>query len=462
MFVLLFLILGFHFFLLINTRFTLWPEMVVYPYLLNNGFSLYKDIINPYPPLLTYFLTIFTRIFGYDPLPFQYLTWFTVLIVDLLIFIISRKIFKSTIHAFISIIFFSLISIPFLINGLWFDLVQTPLILLAFYQLYKFVIDKSLDYRNLFLASFFLTIAFFIKQQVLWISSYFLAVIFYKFRQKAFKIFTRNFLIGAPFLLILIVSIVFFWSKNLLGDFLWWVFYFPFFKASQMPGYILLPTFRQAVSTITLFLFFTPLFLKREFRTNLIITCALVTILFAYPRFDYFHLIPSVALLSIASPQVFLFFSRAKIYTKAVFITSLILLSVFTTHYLLKNWVRQVRFFEKDVVKSALLLSKITADNRIIYIQNGPDQLLPLSNKIPPKPWVDEFPWYLQADDIENRVIYSLSRERPQFIIFEPYDDSNNPYETGAYRPAKIADYLDNNYSNFLQISDTLWLKIRK
>src|SRR3989344_1901426 len=74
-----------HLLLLINTKFTLWPEMVVYPYLLNNGFILYRDIINPYPPLFTGFLTIFARIFGYSPLFYQILTWVVILLIDLLI-----------------------------------------------------------------------------------------------------------------------------------------------------------------------------------------------------------------------------------------------------------------------------------------------------------------------------------------------------------------------------------------
>ena len=70
------LLLLIHFVLLINTRFTLWPEMVVYPYLVNNGFMLYRDIINPYPPFLSYSLAIFAKIFGYQPLPYQILTRF--------------------------------------------------------------------------------------------------------------------------------------------------------------------------------------------------------------------------------------------------------------------------------------------------------------------------------------------------------------------------------------------------
>src|SRR4030042_6988804 len=80
-----------HLLLLINTRFTLWPEMVVYPYLVNNGFLLYRDIINPYPPFLTYFLTIFSKNVGYNPFSYQIFTWGIILLTDIVIYILSKK-----------------------------------------------------------------------------------------------------------------------------------------------------------------------------------------------------------------------------------------------------------------------------------------------------------------------------------------------------------------------------------
>src|SRR3989344_3541681 len=132
------LILLVHLILLLNSRFTLWPEMIVYPYLLNNDFLLYRDIINPYPPFLTWFLAFFSKIFGYFPFPYQILTWVIILIIDLSIFLITKKLFKKTFYALLSTSFFIFFSIPFGVNGLWFDLVQTPFILLALYFFFFF------------------------------------------------------------------------------------------------------------------------------------------------------------------------------------------------------------------------------------------------------------------------------------------------------------------------------------
>src|SRR5216684_3579309 len=90
------LLLLVHLVLLFFTRFTLWPEMVVYPYLLNHGFLLYRDIINPYPPLLAYKLSFFASLFGYQPAPYQILTWLIILITDVAIFLAVAKVTKNS------------------------------------------------------------------------------------------------------------------------------------------------------------------------------------------------------------------------------------------------------------------------------------------------------------------------------------------------------------------------------
>src|SRR3990167_5483620 len=182
-----------HLLLLINTQFTLWPEMVVYPYLLNNNFLLYQDIINPYPPILTWFLAIFAKIFGYLPSPYQILTWVIILIIDFSIYIISQKIFKNKLFALSSVAFFAVLSIPFGVNGLWFDLVQTPFILWALYFFYKFLNAKAkniLKY-NFFISFLLVTIAFFIKQQVFWVVALLLALALSKYRFDVLK-FLKN------------------------------------------------------------------------------------------------------------------------------------------------------------------------------------------------------------------------------------------------------------------------------
>jgi len=360
-----------------------------------------------------------------------------------------------------STLFFIIFSIPFSVNGLWFDLIQTPIILISFYYFFKFVMSKRPRHEDLFFSIFFLTIAFFIKQQVIWLPFWFLAVLVFKFGKKTVNILSENFYFVIPLLILLVFQLILFWQKGTLADFLYWNYYFPFLKASKMPGYILFPTVRELMIVAALFLIFMPVLIKKKFNVNFIILTSFIMILFAYPRFDYFHLVPSLSILSISFGENFKTVLKSKILAKSVFAVSLIFLIAFTARYFTKNWTKETRFFEENIIAPANFLKRVVPISEPIYIQNGPDQMLVLSDRIPVRPWVDEFPWYLEIPGLQEKVIEGIKEQNPKFIIFKPYDKGSK-YELGVYRPKEIADYLDENYQNFFQISDTLWLKIRK
>ena len=450
-----------HLLFLINTQFTLWPEMVVYPYLLNNGFLLYRDIINPYPASLTWFLAIFAKIFGYSPLPYQILTWIIILIIDLSIYIISQKVFKNKLFALSSVAFFAVLSIPFGVNGLWFDLVQTPLILWALYFFYKFLNAKNkndLKY-NLFASFLLLTIAFFIKQQVFWVFLVLLLLALSKYKLNVFKFLKNHYLAALPFCALLIFHFVYFLAQGTLTDFTFWVFYFPVFLASKMPGYILLPSAKQMLIVFALFVFFVPTMVKKS--QILFLVTPAVLILFAYPRFDYFHLVPALAVIAVVFGSNFEYLKKSVIHVKGFFLLALLFLGLFTFRYFQNHWHKEVRFFEQEVLKNARVVDLIAEEGKTVYLQNAPDQLLSLSGTLPPKPWADDFPWYLEVPNLQKKVVDNLEKDKPRYIIFQPYLEGEK-YELGTYRPGIIADYIDNNYVNFAQIDHDLYFKARK
>lgn len=450
------LLIFLHLILLANTIFTLWPEIVVYPYLLNNNFLLYKDIINPYPPLLTYLLSVFSKFFGYSPEPYKILTWIVIILCDLMIFYIVYKISKRLINAYISVLFFAILSIPLQINGLWFDLIQTPLIILAFYNFFLFM-NKNKE-RYLFFSLMILVIAFLIKQQIIWLTLWFAATSIYKnkYKSKEFvKVLTSIF---ALIILLVAVLALHFIKLKTLPDFFFWTLVFPFTKASSMPGYILLPTQKQLLAIVSLFFLTSPLLLPRRTFQNFAYFTSLTLLLFAYPRFDYFHLIPSLSILAISLGSNIINRLNRNLFLKSLAILSLIYLIVFTGRYFKNNWHKDTRFFERDIRVAAQNLSATTTKNTLIYIQNGPDQLLPLSSRLPPKPWADEFSWYLELHGVQQKIVDSIKMQNVQYVVYKPYETSET-FTLGSYRPKIIADYLDANYTNFVKLSEDLSLK---
>ena len=446
-----------HLLLLINTRFTLWPEMVIYPYLFNNHFSLYSDIITNYPPLFIYFLTFWTRVFGYQPINLQILTYLIITVIDLLIFVVANRLFGK-VAAYFSLSFFVILSLSFGINGLWFDLVVTPFILVSLLFFPTSVIKFSS--KALFFSILPLTVAFFIKQQVIWLIFWYLVIFSFKFRKQLRFLFHQILIALAPLAILTALCLFFFYQKNLLYEYIFWIFRFPLLLVPPGAGYHITPTFRQLLPVVALFGFFVPAFSKKKSKINLILLVSFILIAFAY-RFDYFHLIPSLAVLSLTFPDNLKSLKKSKLAIRSIFALSLIFLIVFTIRYLKNNWTQDVRFFEKDIAGAALTLSKITNPDDAVYIQNGPDQILALSNRLPSKPWADEFPWYLEIPDLQEKVVNGIEKQDPKFIIFKPYEVGSK-YELGVYRPEKIADYLDASYQNQVQISNTLWLKVRK
>jgi len=432
--------------------------MVVYPYLLNNNFLLYKDIINPYPPALSYFLGHFSKIFGYYPLPYELFTWAVVILTDILVFILATKITKRFFLGLLSASFFIIFSIPFGINGLWFDIIQTPFILLSIYFFYKFLKDDKT--KHLSWSFLLLFVAIFIKQQVAWLMPWYL---FFMINCKKFNL-AHDFKKILPMLiLVTLVSamhLLFFYKIGTLNEFLFWNINFPLLQASKSPGYILLPTFRQTLVVLSAFLIFLPvLFLKEKHHRFLLFTTVFL-ILFAYPRFDYFHLIPFLAVISLIVGQVVENFSKISLAVKTVSILSLVFLGSFAARFYLNNWTAEVRFFEREIFDSAVFISNYVPKEEKVYIQNGPDQLLVLSQRLPPKPWADEFSWYLEIGGMQDEIIQGIRMEQTKFIVFKPYEDGGK-YTLGSYRPKKIADLIDKDYENMMQISQTLWLKLK-
>lgn len=448
-----------HLLLLYKTTFTLWPEMTVYPYLLNKDFLIYKDIINPYPPIFIIFLAQFGKIFGYNPNPYFLFTILIILSIDLIVFYISARITKNYSQALLSLIFFILFSIPFGINGLWFDLIQTPLILFAFYHYLYFLKDKNAN--NLLFSMSLVTIAIFIKQQAIWLMFWFALVLVLKFKTKIFAFLNSFIKVTALILFIFLLHLIFLKNIGVLKDFLFWTIYFPFFNAASMPGYVLFPKFRQLLVIASLFVLFIPAISLKKNNTNLIILTAIFLIIFAYPRFDYFHLIPALAIFSIAVGPTLEQYAKKMFFLKLLTLVAIFYLAIFFFRYYSNNWQHSVRFFEPEILSAANFLSKIAPENGPTYIQNGPDQLLPLSGRIPIKPWADEFPWYLEVHGQQSKIVESLKRESPRFLIYKPYIQGAR-YELGAYMPEEISSYIDTNYQSSIQISENLWLKTKK
>lgn len=462
-FFLLCFVLIIHLTLLIHLEFTAWPEMLSFPYLFSNGFSLYSDFAHPYTPLLTLLLTLVYSVFGLTVNVLQIFTWIWILTTDILIFVISRLLFmnqngfqkglsvaatlRSNLFNNRLIFFLPLILYVFLQpildgNMLWLDLGITPPLLAGVYFALRWIReDRKLD---VLLWGLSWSVAIFIKQQagLLFIP----AVLFILLIKK------MNFLPSISFLIVgssIPAFFVFFWLiiNNNLRDFIFWTLEFPIIWLPKIPGYSDLPTMRELVVPLLIFVpgFILGLLSRKKEVIFLMIVCS-ICIMMSFPRFSYFHLQPALAVYVLILSLGFL-----KIPKKYNFLRLLIFLSIFGGFILWNRiiplaWDKAPRFYGPEEIDLGQRMKDLVGTEDKIYMIGSYSSVYVYANRLPPKPWYDNFVWYFEIPGIQEKQIEGLEKIRPKYILRQ-LPEPGQWYELGTYQPQKIVEYLKLNYN---------------
>ena len=421
----LILLLLIHLFLLLNLRFEAWPEMLLYPYLSLHGFLQYRDIIHPYPPLTVWVLSGYFKITDISILALQALTWTIILIIDSLVFYIARKKY-GTFPALIALIFFVLWQPLLDGNGLWFDLMLTPILLLAFYRQ----------------SPALLSIAFFFKQTALWLFPLFLGQ-------------WKKLLVSLT--VIFLITLIPFIYYNSLSNYLFWALRFPFTIFPHMPGHRGFGNWHLWIIGITPLILPIAIKLISSKRLPKIVPTEplwwmILSIPFIFPRFGLFHFQPALAFAAIVLAQ---HIKKAKL-VPLILIPYSIFISLLWFRQVKYFWHQPPRFFEPQIVAAAQKLRQSTsADQRLLFI-NAPEQLLILAQRLPTQPWADTFPWYLEVPRLQSEIIANATNQREHGIVFIPYQDQGQ-FTPGSYIPAQIDQYRQ-QFTQQISLGENMYL----
>lgn len=441
------LILGIQLFLLVNLRFTAWPEMFSYTYLRNNGFLIYKDMIHPYPPLLTMVLGWVYKFFGYHLWVLKVTAWSVALSTSFLVFLVAKQITRRDKPALVSLGVFVFLQ-PFLEgNMLWFDLAIMPSLLFGLLFLLR---------RNLFLAGLFLASAVLIKQTT---GLYFVFTILYLvfIRKTGFgevkKIFYGPLLLGIPLVARLI-------QEGALADFVNWVFIYPLTKWGSITGYVSMEM--SVGEVLVILILIAPIILKsRELWKNenlklvlLFFVCALIAV---YPRFSFFHFQTATAILAILYAYLL---SKIKL-TRLTIVYCLvpIVLIFFLVHkpVLALDWGGEPRFYTQEDVALSKLIGDRVAANESVYLLGLHSGLYVLADRLPPKRWTDNFAWYLEISGVQDEVISRWKNNPPEYIVWST-PKPGNPFDLGTYQPHIIVDWIRSSYTKETEIKSGIWV----
>lgn len=433
-----FLLLG-HLLILLNIKFTAWPEMINWPYLMLNNFLPYRDIAIAHNPFLPFVLTGFYKLAGVGIWELEVFTWMVILISDILLFYIIEKIVNPKTAVF-ALAFFIPLQIFYDGNGMWFDLFMTPLVLTSFFFTYS---------KKYFLAGIFWALAFLTKQTAVW---FLVPILFtmYSLQGQSFKGRIKGFLLGTaivfiPFYLLLT-------TYHLLTDYLFWAVKFGIFILPGSVGQISLPSFKQAVVYFFPFLPFLYLLLKQRPNYTLLAIWTLAGILSVYPRFETFHFQPALPFLAIAF-AIFIkryFDSKNKV-MNSVFAFYFIVLSLFVGRFLINNYHRDIRFFDRHTVESTDYIKKLMENRENTYFLNVWENMYFMTSTLPAtKPLVPHLAWYMELPGVQEEIVEDLKKDVPKHIFVGEFKGG----ELSTYVPKLVQTYITSEYQIVNVVND--------
>jgi hypothetical protein len=423
-------ILIFHLFLLIKIKFTAWPEMLLWPYLMLNGLSPYKDIAIAHTPLLIFDLAVFFKIFGLGIIQLKIFTWVLIAVTDLLIFLISKRLYGKKV-AVISTMVFAVIQTYFDGNGLWFDLALSSLALINFY----FVREKKYLAVGVITSLMFLT-----KQTAFWFFVPLLAEIVAT--KKETKKNIVKLLKGAVFTGVVFLVGISLWG--VLGDFWFWVIKYGIFTLPLSQGQIQLPGIRSLVVSLYPFLILLLYMLKKARNPKYLILWVFAGAMAAYPRFEFFHFQPALPFLALGAGLTLSRINLPKGFIIKTFLTLYLVgfLYLFSSFFI-RNYNEGTRFHENDVQRVVEYVRNNTSPEDKIFVINWWDHVYALTDTLPAtRPWVPQLEWYQELPGIKEKEVRDLSVNRPKLIVFQNRSD----FGLSSYIPDKVLEFVMSDY----------------
>lgn len=438
--------------------------MFSYAYLKNNGFLLYKDIIHPYPPLLSMVLAYIYKIFGYKLEVLRLVAWTIILLSDLLLFFISLKLTRNFTVALFTIALYVLLQ-PFLEgNMLWFDIVIVLPILAGTFFVLRWVDKEGNQKLNIFLAGLFFGIASLIKQTagIFWLA-FFIFLVFRRAKKEAFIQ-----LLAGPILVwgIFLGRIV---QENQLIEFWNWTIFYPLFRWSEFPGYVQMALSLRELATLGIFLIPVILYVLwkhtvKDEKFWLFVLFLIAGLIAIYPRFSFFHFQPSLVFFIL----LYGYISQSLNLRQRAICTFLFFLFLFPLIYkpaFVLEWQREPRFYGREEKEFANLLRAKVGDKRDVFLLGLPSQFYSMTGTVPPRPWTDNFGWYLEIPGMQEMVIERWSNPAsagPPDFIFWRAPSPGNWFDLGTYQPQKIVQWVKENYTKKEEVAPKVWLWEKK
>lgn len=442
--ILLGFILILHSLILSKLIFFPYPELFVYPYLTNIGLKPYNQILDQHFPGLMFFPINLNNLGMVTPEAARAWSIIIVVITQILIFLISKEIFKSGRIAVLTNLLY-LIWQPFFEGWVfWIDSFLPLFLLPAFYYLYK---------KKIFLTGLFVGVGIVFKQVLIPLSG--LIFLYLIWETKNIKKMS-SYLLGL--FLILTLMIVYLISIGVLKDFWYWTIYFNLTTFAESGAKTIVSTslisrvaLVYGVSILALFSEgkqFYGLFSKHKRLILLLFIFLLGSLVGSFDRTEFIHFQPSLPFAILTTVIGFNTLWKKKIIK--LIILGYCLIGIWWLNVFYKGHLsNQILFFDNPTKIVASKIKQYTKSGDKIFIFGAPGHLYQMSNTRPTGDiFVFQFPWFLQIAG--NRILGGIKYDQPEIIVSDRTVEIDGLKITDFAK--NIDQYIEQNYKIIDQV----------
>jgi hypothetical protein len=456
--------LGIHLWYLFHTTFVDWPEMILYPWFLSKGLLYYRDVVLAYVPGSYYILYALYRILGFSVASERIIAYGFILLTDILVYIVAKRLLKSSLLGLLSVLFFVFWQPIFSGNTIWYETILAPVYLIGLLMVIRYTDRPSV--RNAIYVGIVLAIASLIKQTAAWSIAIICLYVWMSAKDKITG-FWRAVLVGC----IPVGANLLAWGYfALLGagkEYGYWSYGFLFALSHASSEYMMMPSRGEILLILPAFIpLIASLIVSR--RNKIVWVLALWTgalILAGLPRWGIHRLQPALAFAAIGFGYcIHLVLQRS---SKSVTALVIVLISVVT----IGSW-RSFRVFisVRDDMQPQFFTSTYKTlfhtvrmyDSKSIYVLGNYDYLyFDLNSRPAVLPYVPLFPWNGKVPGMQQQLINSLEKEKVQYVLYIPFHENKGYYDN--YSPNELLLYLASKYEKITPLPvEGGWVYSRK
>lgn len=431
------IIISIHGFILTKLIFFPFPEFFIYPYLTNQGLLPYSQILDQHFPGLMFLPINLGNLGMNSPEVARIWSIGIVIITQILLFFISKKIFKSSkVSLIVSTAY--LIWQPFFEGWVfWIDSFLPLILLPAFFLLSR---------NKLFLTGLMLGIVVVFKQVM--IPLFLLALIYLIWKRKNIKeviLFVLGFIVPIAGMLL------YFYLIGVLGDFWYWTVQFNLTTYAQS-GRGVAPTMAHLSRVALVFgAAFIVLIRAKEREGQLLLLFLIGTLFGLSTRFDFVHFQPVLPFAILSTMYGIQKISKYKIIKIGILLYLAVAVWWLITFY--RGHVSEkIFFFDNPTYELADRIMLYTKPGEKIFVFGAAPHLYQMTKTLPAGDiFVFQFPWFFKV--AEGRILEGIKKDQPNIVVV----DRTVKIEEQSITQfgGNINQYINENYEKIDMVGQT-------